>query len=194
MILLASHSPRRSLILNDFNVPFKAIPNLLTEEPSYSGSEGSFIDYVAGLSKLKAMESRANHQGVILGCDTIVVKDDKVFGKPRHLEEAADFLRELSGDSHSVFSAFTLLDTQTDSLETYTSKADVEIPDLSDQQIKDYINQYDVLDKAGGYGIQDLGQDTSISVDGSRHVVIGLDIHKLVEVLATDYGFQLEQS
>ncbi len=179
-IILASSSPRRKELLGRLGVPFTVIPSG-AEEPPIEKSE-SPETYAGRLSSLKASTLYADHPGtVIIGADTVVALDGKVFPKPESASEAVQFLLELSGQTHSVITGVTVLwDGHS---VRFTTATDVTFRELDSALIEAYAATGDPLDKAGGYGIQTAGGLLVEEIRGDYDSVVGLPIAELAQVL-----------
>jgi septum formation protein len=181
VLFLASVSPRRAAILAQFNVPFKVVPNKLISETW--NPEASIQASVRGLAREKAESSVSGYSGLVLGVDTVVALDDRVFGKPRSLEEAKEMLITLSGKTHRVVTGYCLIDTVSGKSLSRSCTTLVSFKHLTDTLISHYFENHEVLDKAGAYGIQDIKSDFVTSIDGSYYNVVGLPIEMLLKNL-----------
>ena len=117
--------------------------------------------------------------------DTVVFLDKKVFGKPTDKDHAKEMLKQLSGQEHSVMTGICLCDTREDTPK-FTGKTDtayVKFKDLSDVEIDNYINKFDVLDKAGSYGIQDVKNTFVEEVYGNFDTIVGVPTNELKALL-----------
>lgn len=180
-IILASGSPRRKELLEGLGVNFE-VRKKETDETYPSELP---VEKVAGyISEKKALAFKGEiGQGeVIISSDTIVVLKGCILGKPSDHAQAEEMLKKLSGKSHQVFTAFTLMDSQ--QIETYTDVARVFFKELSDEEIFYYVNQCSPLDKAGAYGIQEwIGYIAVQRIEGSFFTVMGLPVHLLYSKL-----------
>ena len=175
---LASQSPRRKSLLQEHGFSFTQIPNLLGTEPRLE-PRISIPDQVQDLALQKAMASVGSYQGLILGVDTVVVLDDLILGKPRDLQEATEMLSSLSDRTHSVYTGLGLYDSVSQKHVSSHDLTLVTFSPLTPSQIQDYCHRYEVLDKAGSYGIQDLPDGFVQSYEGHYDTVVGLPIQKL---------------
>jgi septum formation protein len=191
---LASASPRRAEILMAYGVSFSRVPNLLYEEKL--ASHLPLRQGARDLAYRKARASAVGVPGLVLTADTLVVLGDRVLGKPKTLSEAAEMLTDLSDNVHEVMTAFCLWDTVAQKGVTRADVTRVSFRRLSSRDISDYIQCFHVLDKAGGYGIQDMMTyssekkccmvpDTSLisGIEGSYWNVMGLPIELLLRAL-----------
>lgn len=129
-------------------------------------------------ASLKARDVfRQNRDAVVLGSDTVVVVDGRTLGKPKDLAEAAEMLRLLSGRWHEVVTGVALLDRFRE--EVFHETTRVRFKELSDEDIADYHARVLVLDKAGGYAIQDGGERIIAEVDGCCDNVMGLPVERV---------------
>ncbi len=171
-ICLASSSPRREQILKDLGLNFTVSPPVDFKE-KLNGAEPEVL--VCDNALGKAMEAAGNHKdSVIIGCDTIVVFDNEIFGKPLTPDNAYMMLKKLSGNCHSVFSGLAVIDTQIYKELVGHERAEVKFKELSEKEINDYVESGEPLDKAGAYGIQECGGTFVEKVKGNVSTVVGL--------------------
>ena len=182
ILILASNSPRRRELLAEAGVRFE-VHAYETDERRLDGEAAEHL--VQRLSCLKARAAETHHPGkVILGADTVVVLDDRILGKPKSLDEAKRFLRDLSGRTHVVLTGVTLIDGRGHA-DTWLAASHVTFKTLTDNIIDEYVRLMNPLDKAGAYGIQSHGEMLVESVDGLMSNVIGLPVEEVVERLKT---------
>lgn len=168
--VLASASPRRAKILRDHGVDFIVVKTDV-EEVTYPGDPGRTVRENA-LAKGAAVKSR----GHVIAADTIVWLNGKIYGKPRDLDEARAFLRELSGNVHSVYTAVVC------DGDVKTVRSDVAFRVLSDEVIEDYVTRVCPLDRAGAYDIDDSGFNLISSYSsGGYENIMGLPVEPLRE-------------
>ena len=132
------------------------------------------------LAKLKAnsylKESKENE--LYITADTIVVYNNKVLGKPIDHKDAFRMLKELSGNTHTVYTGVSLL--LNGEINSFLDSTEVSFYNLSDEEITFYINHYKPMDKAGSYGIQEwMGYVGIRKIKGDFFNVMGLPLHKL---------------
>ncbi len=116
---------------------------------------------------------------IIIGADTIVVLDGNVLGKPKDEGDAFNTLRALSGNTHTVNTGVTLLNSATGQKSSFFEATDVTMYELTDKEILDYIATGDPMDKAGSYGIQSRGALLVKKINGDYFNVVGLPVAKL---------------
>lgn len=192
-LILASASPRRREILGKLGLDFRVQAADL-DETRHEGESPSA--YVARLSRDKARavalsalpspaEGRASTQGALalLGADTTVVLDEQVLEKPRDLADSERMLRALRGREHVVYTAVTLLLWPEDVAHTQTVSTRVRFRAFSDAALHGYVASREGMDKAGSYGIQELGAALVSEVFGSYSNVVGLPAAETLELL-----------
>lgn len=186
MLHLASKSPRRRELLGRLGVAFDV---LAIDIPEVRGSSESPVDYVQRVAREKAQAGLlavgAEADAMVLGADTEVVLDDEVFGKPVDADDAAAMLRRLSGRTHQVISAVSLLSTER---ETHAlSVSNVTFAELDAATIAAYVAGGEPFGKAGGYAIQGGAEVFVSHLEGSYSGVMGLPLHQTARLLA-GYG------
>lgn len=174
-IILASKSPRRIELLKLLKIDFEVIPSNIDE--NISEKDPKLL--AEKLSYLKAMSIKKD--GVVLAADTVVTLDKEIFGKPRDYKDAFRMLKSLSGKWHTVITGVTI--KFKDELITFSEKTNVKFKNLSKELIEFYINTAKPFDKAGGYGIQELGSVLVEKIEGDYFNVVGLPISKVWDIL-----------
>ena len=150
-ILLASQSPRRKELLTSLGFDFEVVKidceEILPEDIKIENA-------AAYLSELKANAYRKLEQDeVLITADTVVAIDNQILGKPKDEADAKNMLQKLSGKTHQVYTGISI--KILDKTITETDVADVELEEISDEEIDFYIKNYKPFDKAGSYGIQE---------------------------------------
>lgn len=184
-LILASTSPRRKELLGHLKLPFE-IMSLNVPEESAAKDPVEFSQEISELKGSAVVEKlmTENPQGsfFVVSADTIVCLDGKIYGKPSNRNEARKFLSELSGRSHSVFTAvtMTLFHQGKKTTKSFVEETKVTFNPISDPLMERYLDTGDSLDKAGAYGIQN-GSLTFISrVDGDYSNVVGFPLARFV--------------
>lgn len=171
-VILASGSPRRADLLSRAGVIFRVVsPDI--EELEGDRFPARELCLKNACLKAEAVASSHRHDFVI-AADTVVVLAGKVFGKPKDLAEGASFLRELRGRVHEVMTGVAIRhgDEKSDFVET----SYVKFREFSDEMITQYHAKVDVLDKAGGYGLQEMRDLLVEKVEGDESNVVGLPV------------------
>ncbi|NLM41795.1 MAG: septum formation inhibitor Maf [Firmicutes bacterium] len=184
-LILASQSPRRRTLLEQFGFQFQVDVLPVDEMQSGDPLETARANAIA---KAKPVSIR-HPQALVLGADTIVVLDGRILGKPTDAEDAARMLRALSGREHEVTTVVALLrNGQEERVFSETTK--VQFRRLTEAEIAGYVATGEPLDKAGSYGIQGLGGLLVQSIKGCYYNVVGLPIPRLAEELRP-YGIEV---
>jgi len=179
-LILASNSPRRKQLLHEtgFDFTIEVIP---TDEsfPEHMPA-GEVAGYIAGQ---KAEVFRGLHPDkLIMTADTVVIIGDNILNKPKDFQEALQMLTMLSGTTHEVITAVSLLSD--DSIYTVSDTAKVTFRRLENREINHYIERYKPFDKAGGYGIQEwIGMIGIERIEGSYYTIMGLPVHLVYQLL-----------
>ena len=182
-IILASSSPRRADILKKHNIEFEIIPSPYVEDHSTTDFSYDFIENLA-YNKAKAVVPLVNEQSLIVGADTIVVLDGKILGKPNGYDGAFEMLKNLSGKTHHVVTAIVVMDSDTQNYKKQSTTSEVTFENLTDEQIKYYIDNFKPFDKAGSYGIQEMPKGYIKSYTGDLENIIGISSKTLLEMLS----------
>lgn len=181
-IILASSSPRRADILRKHNIGFEIIPSPYVEDHSRTDFSYDFIENLA-YNKAKAVVPIVNEQSLIVGADTIVVLDGKILGKPNGYDGAFDMLKNLSGKTHHVVTAIAIINSTTGDYKIKSTTSEVAFENLTDEQIKYYIDNFKPFDKAGSYGIQEMPDGYIKSFTGDLENIIGISSKTLLEMI-----------
>ena len=171
MLILASGSPRRAKILRDLGVEFTIVKSD-APEVSYPHDPERTVRENA-LAKGKAVLSLSSATGSVLSADTIVWYNGRIYGKPKDLAEAKEYLRELSGNVHTVFTGVAY------NGEVKVVKSDVKFRELSDAMIDEYVARVKPTDRAGAYDIDESGDLIVESYTGSYENIMGLPVEPL---------------
>lgn len=175
-IVLSSNSPRRKELLDELGIDFEVrviegidetYPKELSVEevPQYIAREKARV-YIVGKDE------------VLLTADTVVVLGNEIMGKPHDEADAMRMLRQLSGKTHQVITGVCL--TTNNKQVTFADITDVSFADLTEEEIKFYVDNFRPLDKAGAYGIQEwIGLAGVTGINGSYFNVVGLPVHRV---------------
>lgn len=124
-----------------------------------------------------------NPKEFVVGADTVVVIDGKILGKPKDKVEAKQMLRTLSGKSHEVITAYTLINLDKNIKITNSVESVVYFKEISDEEIEWYIKSEEPMDKAGAYGIQGLGSIFVDKICGDFFAIMGFPINHFIKTL-----------
>ena len=181
-IILASSSPRRQNILKETNLKFEIIPSQYEEDHTRTVFSYEFIENLA-YNKALDVSNRIKENALVIGADTVVVLDDEILGKPKDEAEAISMLKRLSGRKHKVVTAIAVINTENNTVKKTAVTSYVEFEQLTDEQIESYVKEYNPLDKAGSYGIQELPSGFVKNVEGSFKNIIGLCPDALMKLI-----------
>lgn len=185
-VVLASASPRRKELLAQMGITFDIVPSLAEEEFLKEGMpEPAPSDYVCRLAALKAEDtaSRLESDCLVIGADTVVVREGRILGKPQNREEAIAMLLSLQGGWHDVLTGVAVIDRNIRYRDISCACTRVEMAHLSLQQIERYVDSGECIDKAGAYGIQGLAAAFIPRIEGCYFNVVGLPVSMLYTML-----------
>jgi septum formation protein len=179
-LVLASTSLTRKKLLTDAGLSFEIASSNYEEDMSLPLSPKKLAMH---LSKGKVESIVNNHkQAIIIGADTFVVYQDKIFGKPHTPEKAKEMLKILNGKQHSVITGFTIIDTGDNKIISKAVETKVFFKDLSEKEIDDYVATGEPLDKAGAYAILEFGAKLVKKIEGSESNIAGLPMEEVMKV------------
>ena len=175
-IILASSSPRRKKILEKLGYNFSIkVPDIDEENIN----EFNPIDYVIDVSMRKGLKVHQQYENAfVLSGDTIVEFQNKIIGKPASHKDAFEVLSSLSGRAHYVISALSL--TYNDNQITIFDSTKVLFKKLEKDKIEHYIKNFNVLDKAGSYNIEDAEEYFIKNIDGCYNNIVGFPEKKFL--------------
>lgn len=180
-LILASGSPRRQELLKSLGVPFEIRIREIDEVYPKHLKKSEISDYLAQL-KSNAFVEELNPKDLLITSDTIVWYHNMALGKPKSKDDAFQMLQKLSGKTHEVITSVCLKSLQKEDI--FNSITKVTFKELSSEEIQFYIDNYNPMDKAGAYGIQNwIGQIGVTKIEGSYFNVMGFPIHKIYSQL-----------
>jgi septum formation protein len=180
-LILASNSPRRRYLLQQAGIEFDVIPSGFDENRVVLQDPRQ---YVRTLSQAKAGDIAAQYPDRwIIGADTIVLINGQVLGKPKDQSAARNMLEQLSGQTHQVFTGYTICCAGLQKRFTDVVITDVTFKKLTKDEIKWYIHTNEPFDKAGAYAIQGLGTFLVERINGSYTNVVGLPVCEVIGYL-----------
>ena len=188
-LILASGSPRRRELLEKLGVTFKVVTADVVELDAVSAPKLKPTDLAIENARLKAAAVAKLPEAAgcwVLGADTVVVQNDHLYGKPATLAEAKKFLRTFRGCTHEVITG-GVLRNPAGAEKGFFDVSCVVFRDFPDATIDRYLAEVHVLDKAGGYALQEHGNWLIERVEGSEANVIGFPV-EVVERLLKSSG------
>jgi len=181
VIILASASPRREVLLQALWVEHLIIPSLVDETGPFPEMTANRAEALA-LRKASEVATRVG-EGLVIGADTIVECGGRILGKPKDMDEAREFLRLLSGRSHLVVTGLALVETRDGRIEIGHEVTEVQMRALTDAEIDAYVRTDEPFDKAGGYAIQGAAETFVEGIKGSFTNVVGFPLGRLRTLL-----------
>lgn len=182
-LILASQSPRRKHLLEMLGLEFTVFPADI-DETNHKGLSPEELARLLAEEKALAIARIVKEESLVIGSDTIVVLDDIMLGKPSNNAEAKLMLRTLSGNTHSVLSGISIVNSKTLHTKSAVQKTKVTFRELTDEEIDFYVAGGSPMDKAGAYGIQDdMGAVFVSKVEGCYYNIVGLPLELLYRKL-----------
>jgi septum formation protein len=180
-LVLASESPRRRELLRSVGLDFEVVPSGVEEKGDPAQTPEHLVEWWAAQ---KARSVAAHRQDCwVLGSDTIVVLEGRIFGKPSDRAEALSMLNQLNGRDHEVISAVTLVHQGVGFFRALSVRTQVRFKEATEAEIRAYVRTGEPFDKAGAYGIQGMGVFLVRSIIGSYTNVVGLPLCETLGLL-----------
>lgn len=184
-VILASGSPRRKELIDMLGIDYEIIVSNADEtlEEGLSLEEQS---KKLGYIKAKAVSDETSGDRIIIGSDTMVVKDGKIYGKPKDKQDAISMLNELKNNKHQVFTSLAILVQKGEEYKEYIDcdTTEVYFSDMTEAEIEKWVDSGEAYDKAGAYGVQASKFAVFIDkINGNYATIVGLPIHKVYNVL-----------
>lgn len=181
-ILLASNSPRRREIMGLLRIPFTVVTiEGIDESYPHDMAPEKVAEFISN-KKADIFLKRIKEKELIITADTVVICEGRILGKPKDKEDAFKMLRFLSDKTHKVTTGVTV--ATEDKRISFSAETYVTFADLTNDEIRYYVDTYHPFDKAGAYGIQEwIGAVAVSKIEGSFYNVMGLPIHRLYQVL-----------
>ncbi|MCU1369931.1 MAG: hypothetical protein JWO77_1125 [Ilumatobacteraceae bacterium] len=194
LLVLASGSPRRRVLLGELGVPFEVRPADIDETPVAGETADDLVRRLA-VGKAEAGLAAATERPVIVvGADTLVSVDGEVLGKPLDEADAARMLHLLSGSRHQVLTGVAVAWAGAGSvaagLAVEVETTHVHMAVWTDEQIDAYVASGEPMDKAGSYAIQEVGDRFVTRIEGRFDNVVGLPVERTRRMLV-DAGLAL---
>jgi septum formation protein len=180
-LILASTSPRRRELLARLGLPFTVEASHVDETPRPDEKPEELAERLA-LAKAREVAARHAH-GLVVGADTVVARNGRIYGKPSDEAEAAAMLRALRGGPHLVVTGVAVVRASDGAARSAVVPATVVMQPYGDAEIASYVATGEPMDKAGAYGAQGEGRRLIERVDGPLLTVVGLPLDRLVPLL-----------
>lgn len=185
-LLLASTSPARKRLLTDAGIVFETRSPGVDEDALVAKQKPATIQEMT-LLLAKAKAEAVSFDGLVLGCDSALLFDGEMLGKPHHPEVAISRWQKMRGKTGLLCSGHWLIDGQTGSASGKVTQTSVSFANLSDEQIHTYVATGEPLQVAGAFTIDGFGGAFVERIEGDYHTVVGLSLVALRE-LVTELG------
>ncbi len=187
-IILASSSPRRKEILTNEGYNFIIDSKDIDETMDNLSTPIENAKRIA-LMKAKAVSDKYPND-IIIGCDTIVVYDNIIYGKPKDESHAKEMLKKFSGNTHEVISGVAIITPN--KIYNLVDVSKVKFKELSNKIIDSYIKTKEPFGKAGSYAIQGYGSNLIEDYEGDLDNIIGLPIHIIKPIIDSVLNHEME--
>lgn len=177
-IVLASASPRRALLMRQLDMDFQIVPGN-AEEAEHDFMSPREVCQLNAFRKARIV-AKQYPDALVIGADTEVCLNGRIFGKPKDMASAFEMLKSLQGQTHEVITGVCLMHLRLHRERLLAVTTKVTFRKLSDEGIHDYLGKIAPLDKAGAYAIQDHGYLIIRRVRGSYSNVVGLPLERLL--------------
>ena len=191
-LILASTSPRRAQILRDAGLAFSIISSAVDETPIPGEAPGELVLRLAN-AKAELVAARSVGPAMVVAADTVVVLEGQIFGKPRSTDDARHMLERLSGRTHSVVTAVSLIRLPDVEQRAFVETTLVHFDRLSANEITRYLATEEPHDKAGAYAIQGRAGRYIPRIEGCYYNVVGLPLARLLSELQ-ELGWSEEEA
>ena len=180
--ILASASPRRKELLSIYIKDFKIMPADIEETvPSNIALEDAPL-YIAK-EKAAAVFDKLSEDNIIITADTIVLLENKIYGKPKDRLDAYNMIKTLSGKTHQVITGVCCYSKDRQINIEFSDITNVAFTEISDEIIEKYLENAEYIDKAGAYAVQGLASMFVEKIEGSYDNIVGLPIGRLARKL-----------
>ena len=183
-IILGSNSKRRKELLDMIGLNYEIVTSC---EKEIINDNLTGLENCKNISLQKALNVKNKTHGdrIIITCDTIVIKNNKLYGKPKDRQDAINMLKILSNTYHEVISCLTIIKIKDNKEEVFKdySTCKVYIDNLSDKEIINWVDNHNPYDKAGSYAIQEEFAKHIKKINGDFYTIVGLPINKLYNIL-----------
>jgi len=185
-LILASASPRRRKLLEDAGFTFTVQPANIEEQLPESGDPEKTA--IANSLVKARWVARQHDSGLVVGADTVVSYDSRIIGKPVDEKDAISILQALSGTRHKVVTGIAIIEPSTGREVTAAETTGIVMRQMSDEEIRAYVDSGEATGKAGAYAIQETGDRFVEKIEGSFSNVVGFPIDLFRKLLADFTG------
>jgi len=181
-LILASASPRRVELLKSIVSEFQVIPSDVDEVFDPQMEKPKVAEYLAQLKAQSIFDLNRDKDPIVIGADTIVLNKNEILGKPKNRADAFQMIRSMCAAEHKVITGVSIISPSHQI--AFSETTEVSFYEMTDEEIYYYIDNYEVMDKAGAYAIQDwIGQSSIKSIKGDFFNVVGLPVSRVYQNL-----------
>jgi septum formation protein len=184
-IILASASPRRRELLAQIGLEFEV--KVSNKEEVYTSTKPQkIVEELALMKAENVAEGVELKNTIVIGADTIVVRDEEILGKPKNEDHAYEILLSLQGRAHEVYTGVAILSYNNageKEIINHAVETKVHVHEMSEEEIRAYIATGDPMDKAGAYGIQGSFAAYIDGIEGDYYNVVGLPVSYVYQCL-----------
>lgn len=183
-IILGSSSPRRNELMKMLNIPFEVAVSTNCE--IYDDNK-TIYEQCMDIAHQKALNvyNKTSGDRIVIGVDTVVKYNNKIYGKPKDKEDARNMLNALNGECHEVVTGVSIIGCKNTKKfeESVYDVSKVQFDKMSDFEIEKWVFENNVCDMAGGYGIQTEFSKYIKKIDGNYYSIVGLPINVIYQML-----------
>lgn len=180
-IILASNSPRRIALLKTLGYAFDVVPHDTEESVTYDISPEELVQRLA-CQKAEDVAQRVE-DAVVIGADTIILRNHCILGKPVDASDARRMLSMLSDAEHEVLTGVCMIETPSKKKSLRFDRTQIKMRRITGEEINAYVKSGEPMDKAGAYAIQGSGSRFIEKITGSYSNVVGLPLELVKEML-----------
>lgn len=187
-LILASSSKQRQNIFKMIGLKYEVITSKV-EENSSKEEPDKYVEELS-LNKAKSVCEQIDGKAIIIAADTIIYFNNKKYEKPKTKEEAFNNLKELSGNKNSAYTGITIIDLYKNKTETFSSKVDVYLREISDEEINWYVNNEKKIFKCCGYVPEGKASIFIDKIEGDYNTLLGISPSIVFEKLK-EFGYSI---
>ena len=183
-VILASKSPRRKELMDLLGIDY----DIIVSNADETLEEGLSLEEQSkrlAFIKAKAVFDKVEGDKIVIGSDTIVVKDGKIYGKPKDREDAINMINSIKNDKHQVITSIAILVQKEGEYKEHIDYvvSDVYVSDMTEKEIEEWVDTGKAYDKAGAYAIQLEFAKYIDRLDGNYGAIVGLPINEVYRIL-----------
>jgi septum formation protein len=179
-VVLASESQSRKRALDILGLTYEVCPSAIDEKAIRDSDPAALTKKLAEAKAWKVASVRQD--AVVVSGDAVVVKDGRIFEKPRDLDEAVEFLRELSGSAFQFVTSLVVIRSDTKRMLSTVETSELRFRHMPEREIHDYVSRYPVLRFAGAFEGEGVLRFAD-SVSGSYNFLTGVPVCRLAMFL-----------